>query len=76
MNTQAVSQAGWSGIREGMRQADDAAARIASAATRREPSELGDALVQLGLAEQQAVASARVVEAGNDTLGTLLDTFA
>ncbi len=76
MSTVSVGQAGWNGIRDGMARAQDAATRIASGAAAGEPAELVDAVVELEAAEQQVQASARVVEAGNRTLGALLDVLA
>ena len=73
-----VTGAGVQGVQNGLRQAEDAAQRIArNGAT--EPADAGglaEAAIDLKQAETQVKASAKVVEAADDMLGSLLDTRA
>jgi hypothetical protein len=75
MATTPVSQAGLQGLRDAIARADEAASRIASGAAG-DPAQLTGALVDMQQAKQQAAASARVVEAGERALGTLIDVLA
>jgi hypothetical protein len=83
-----VSQAGFQGFQDSLARAQDAAQRIASASLPVSPpppaanppvdqesaaSDSTGAVVDLRVAELQARASARVIEAGEESLGTLID---
>lgn len=65
-----------SGIQAGMQQFDRSASLIASQATQPEGTDLKEmatAAVDMMKAEKQVAASAQVVRASDDILGTLLD---
>ena len=74
MASSPVSQAGLQGLSAAFARAQDAANRIAVPAD--SPESLVEALVDLKSAEQEAAASARALEAGERTLGTLIDVLA
>lgn len=72
-----VLQTGINGIQRGMRGANEAASDIAKVGI--EPTgdnattEIADAAVNLKLSELQVKASARVVQAADDMIGSILD---
>lgn len=68
--------AGQAGIQRGEQKATQAAQDVVEATTDRpvsETSDVADALVEQKEAEQQVEASAEVVKAADETLGTLVD---
>ena len=66
---------GAEGVARGIERAREAAALVARSSAA-EPRELTYAAVGMLEARQQVQAAAKVVEAGDRILGTLLDTFA
>jgi hypothetical protein len=70
------------GIQRGSNQITQASSDLASSSIRSQTGELQsatkmtDALIDLQIGALNTQASARVLSAANDTLGTLLDTFA
>jgi hypothetical protein len=76
MNVNSVTQSGVQGLRDSLQRADDAATRIAGASAAGEAPQLTEALVDLRVAEQQAAVSARLIAAGDSTVGTLIDLLA
>lgn len=69
-----IQQAGLQGLRDSLFRAENAAARIAQTARSPAPPEqVTEALVDLRRAEIDAAMSAKVIEAGNRTLGSLID---
>lgn len=76
MTTQPLLSTGLSGVREGIQRANDAAARIAENGAGGNLSELTEAVVELRAAELQVKASARVIEAADRTLGSVIDILA
>jgi len=76
MNVNSVTQSGVQGLRDSMQRADDAATRIAGSSAAGEAGQLTEALVDLRLAEQQAAVSARLIAAGDKTVGSLIDLLA
>lgn len=68
-------QAGIQGLRDGLERAQAAASRVVASAARGDTNQLTGAIVDLQAAKLQAEASAKVVRAADDTLGTLLDVL-
>lgn len=75
MSIESVSQAGLRGLQDSMARAQDAANRIAQGGTS-SVQQVTDAVVDLKQAELDAAVSARVVEAGERMVGTLIDVLA
>lgn len=78
-NVGSVLNAGVNGIQAGLKGAQKAADDIASIGTKGEGNALSDlstAAVELKTSELQVKASAKVVEAADGMLGTLIDTMA
>lgn len=75
-----VLQAGVSGIQDGIRRSEQAAAKIASAGLPPESTgetvgtrEIAEPMVELKLYEKTVQASAAVVKTADEVLGTLID---
>ena len=67
-------QLGTTGMQAGMQQASQAAAEIAGVAKNNDVS-LSHSVVDLLQAENQVKASAQVVKAANQMMGTMIDIF-
>ncbi len=68
--------AGLAGIQKGQQQVAEAAQQVASANTERpvgQSSDIAQALLKEKEGQRQVEASAKVVEASNETLGSLVD---
>lgn len=76
MATNPIGQAGLQGVRDGLVRAQDAATRIAGASVGGNLDQIVEAAVDLRAAQQQVQASARVIEAENNTVGRLIDILA
>jgi hypothetical protein len=78
MNALSALNSGIAGIQNGLRDAQRAAADIASADafTAQSPTGIAESMIQLRQAETQVQASAKVVKAVDETIGSLLDEFA
>lgn len=76
MSSTPVGQTGLQGLREGLERAQAAASRVVTSAALGDAGQLTGAIVDLQAAKRQAEASAQVVRAADDTLGTLLDVMA
>ena len=70
-----IGQAGLQGLRDGLERAQAAASRVVSSAAGGDAGQVTEAIVELQAAKLQAEASAKVVRAADDTLGTLLDVL-
>jgi len=70
-----IGQAGLQGLRDGLGRAQAAASRVVASAAGGDADQLAGAIVELQAAKLQAGASAKVVRAADDTLGTLLDVM-
>ncbi len=73
-----VINPGMSGIQKGIADAQQSAASIASADqfTAENPSAIATSLVQIKEAQIQIEASAKAVQADNESIGVLLDEYA
>jgi hypothetical protein len=71
-----IGQTGLQGLRESLERAQAAASRVVTSAALGDAGQLTGAIVDLQAAKRQAEASAQVVRAADDTLGTLLDVMA
>jgi len=76
MAIDSVAQSGVQGINVALAQAQSAANTLASPNLDQTIEQVTESVVELKQAEQQAQASARVVRASDETLGTLLDVIA
>lgn len=78
MSTVSALSSGVLGIQRGLEGLQRDASKIASAEQLKKdsPESVAEPLVHLIQDKQQVQASARVVKAVDDTIGTLLDTFA
>lgn len=78
MSTVSALSSGVLGIQRGLEGLQRDASKIASAETfnNEEATSVAETLAHLVVDKQQVQASARVVKAVDDTIGTLLDTFA
>lgn len=76
MSISSLNQAGMNGMRLALERTQGAAADIAAGTAVQDAQNLADALIELELGKQQVAVSARVIEAGNVTVGALLDMFA
>ena len=76
MSSTPIGQTGLQGLREGLERAQAAASRVVTSAALGDAGQLTGAIVELQAAKRQAEASAQVVRAADDTLGTLLDVMA
>ncbi|MBZ0073161.1 MAG: hypothetical protein K8I04_15705 [Gammaproteobacteria bacterium] len=73
MTIDSIAALGQLGIQKGVQGVRTSASQIASAGT---TTDMTAALVALKPQELQVAASAKVIEAADDMLGALLDTFA
>jgi hypothetical protein len=71
-----IGQTGLQGLREGLERAQAAASRVVTSAAGGDAGHLAEAIVELQAAKLQAAASAKVVRAADESLGTLLDVMA
>jgi hypothetical protein len=71
--TSPLFQTGLKGLRDALASADGAGSRIASGG---DVTEMTGAIVELQAASQQAEASAKLLEVGGRTIGTLIDVMA
>ena len=76
MSSTPIGQTGLQGLRESLERAQAAASRVVTSAALGDAGQLTDAIVELQAAKRQTEASAKVVRAADDTLGTLLDVMA
>ena len=76
MSSTPIGQTGLQGLRESLERAQAAASRVVTSAALGDAGQLTGAIVELQAAKQQTEASAQVVRAADDTLGTLLDVMA
>ncbi|HWS74240.1 MAG TPA: hypothetical protein VN324_03760 [Quisquiliibacterium sp.] len=76
MSSTPIGQTGLQGLRESLERAQAAASRVVTSAALGDAGQLTGAIVDLQAAKRQAEASAQVVRAADDTLGTLLDVMA
>lgn len=76
MSSTPIGQTGLQGLREGLERAQAAASRVVTSAAGGDAGQLAEAIVELQAAKRQTEASAQVVRAADDTLGTLLDVMA
>lgn len=76
MAINSIANSGIQGINEGLRQATDAANRIAQPQIDQGLEQFTEAAVDLKSAEQQVQASAQVVKTADELVGTLIDTLA
>jgi hypothetical protein len=76
MATQPLLNAGLQGVRDGLLRANDAATRIAGSGASGDLESITEAAIDLRAAELQVKASARVVDAAGQTLGTIIDVLA
>jgi hypothetical protein len=68
-----IGPTGLQGLRDGLERAQAAASRVVTSAALGDAGQLTEAIVELQAAKLQTDASAKVVRAADDTLGTLLD---
>jgi hypothetical protein len=73
---ESVAQAGLRGLQEGLLRAEEAAGRIARGGSGGSATDIAAAALDLGQAELQAKASARVVETAERVVGSLIDVLA
>ncbi len=79
MAISSVLHTGLQGIQTGLNGVQKSAQTIATATTENNPASterMTDALVELKLYEHEVKGSARVVQAADQMMGSLLDTFA
>ena len=76
MSSTPLGQTGLQGLRESLERAQAAASRVVTSAALGDAGQLTGAIVELQAAKRQTEASAQVVRAADDTLGTLLDVMA
>ena len=75
MSSTPIGQTGLQGLREGLERAQAAASRVVASAAGGDAGQLTGAIVELQAAKLQTAASAQVVRAADDNLGTLLDVM-
>ena len=75
MNSTPIGQTGLQGLRDGLERAQAAASRVVASAAGGDAGQLTEAIVELQAAKLQTEASAKLVRAADDTLGTLLDVL-
>ena len=74
MNTLSALQSGLSGVQSGMKSLNQNAAKIASnSLPQNENKSITDPLINMIQDKQQIQASAKVIEASNSMLGSILD---
>lgn len=73
MTTIPAFQSGLNGVTSGLEKLNQNSATIASATTTESGQDVTAALVDMISNKQQIEASAKVIEASSDTIGTLLD---
>lgn len=73
MSTIPAIQSAYTGIQSGMQKLNENSAQIAKATTTGSDVNLSEPLVELMLNEQQVKASAKVIEANDDILGSILN---
>lgn len=76
MSSISIGQTGLQGLRDGLERAQAAASRVVASGAGGDAGQLTEAIVELQAAKLQTEASAKVVRAADDTLGTLLDVMA
>ncbi len=76
MAINSISLAGMSALRESVVRAQDAAVKVAQAGEPEDQTTLIESLLELQQAKQDARIAARVVDAGDNLVGTLIDTLA
>lgn len=76
MSSTPIGQTGLQGLREGLERAQAAASRVVTSAAGGDAGQLAEAIVELQAAKLQTGASAKVVRAADESLGTLLDVMA
>lgn len=73
MSTIPAFQSGLNGIQSGLQSLNRNAAKIASADAIQSGADITEPLINLIRDEQQVKASAKVIEASNNLIGTILD---
>lgn len=76
MAISSISLAGMSSLRDSVVRAQEAATQVAQAGDTDGKSGIIEALLQLQQAKLEARLAARVVKAGDQMVGTVIDTFA
>lgn len=71
-----ISLAGMAALRDSVVRAQDAATKVAQAGEPDSQTTLIESLLELQQAKQDARVAARVVDAGDSMVGTLIDTLA
>jgi len=73
MTSISAYQSGLAGIQNGLNSFNENATKLAQASSTGSTNELTESLVGMMIDKQQVEASAKVVEASNSMLGTILD---
>ncbi len=76
MAINSISLSGLSALRDSIARAQEAATEVAKAGEPDGKSGIIEALLQLQQAKEEARLAARVVKAGDQMVGTVIDTFA
>ena len=76
MAINSISLAGMSALRDSVVRAQDAAAKVAQAGEPDDQMTLIESLLELQQAKQDTRLAARIVDAGDSMVGTLIDTLA
>lgn len=76
MNTTPVFQAGLAGIQTAMQSMQQNASKIANPETLQSASGFTEPMVKMLRDEQQVEASAKVIQAGNSMIGSIIDITA
>ena len=76
MAINSISLVGMSALRDSVVRAQDAAAKVAQTGEPEDQTTLIESLLELQQAKQDARIAARVVDAGDNLVGTLIDTLA
>ena len=76
MAINSISLSGLSALRDSVARAQEAATQVAQAGEPDGKSGIIEALLQLQQAKMEARLAARVVKAGDQMVGTVIDTFA
>lgn len=76
MAINSISLVGMSALRDSVVRAQDAATKVAQAGGSEDQTTLVESLLELQQAKQDARVAARVVDAGDSMVGTLIDTLA
>jgi hypothetical protein len=76
MAINSISLAGVSALRDSVVRAQDAAAKVAQAGEPDDQMTLIESLLELQQAKQDTRLAARIVDAGDNLVGTLIDTLA